>query len=864
MEQQKKFKSGKSRRETAVQGTNDSSIVSKCSMAAAGYFDDPFLKEFVSKTAKRSPLINRGYYIRATAIDFLLKKFLSSDSKKKQILSLGAGFDSAYFRLKSQGLIDNVMFCEIDFCDVVKRKHTVISTNSTLNSLIPGYFTQSEKDDPLIEINTDEYKLLGVDLTQHNTLEALLKICGIDFDNPTLLLSECVLTYMTKRCSSNVIQWASETFSNSTFVLYEQINPNDSFGLFMQNHFRTIGSALKCINAFPTMDSQLQRFKQLGWEQSEAMDMNQFYYNLVSEEERNRVEWLEPFDEYEEWHLKCAHYMVLCAYNKTCESLLSGFTKDVSLSSNIIPSCVTIEALVDLTSILRIGHASTVVNGVIVTVAGFGEEYGKHQRLSSIMVTDTKTFKSKLLNLDVDLDKIEIVRLRHTQCPLKDGSTVLIGGRMSPTYSCTQVIQLLLNCHDSTGKYSEGTEICPQTNGTENSFCKGSHTSTELTNEDVLNGASRKTETHDSNYEFVNSKDRKVNQNKDESKKLNCVTQNETLTLNSDSRHSDKNSVNIQNMNLTSPHLNAKSNETHSNKDMIDRQNASDTKIKEKPKCLSDNKSKQNTDSNKINSNCDKKDIVILETINCDYKSDNKERNDIESVSLTCSVIKQTGYIPVPRWRHSAVVCQKAGKEMIFVYGGRNETRLALNCGYLFDPDNGQLSQVCSSVSEPGYRQSHTASIWNNQVIIAGGLDLQLRPVNSIYMLDVENLVWRSFDVTGELLPRYSHTAQVMDNLLVLIGGVNLCHQSPGVAVINLLTGACAEYALSVPDPDFLVLLHQHQICYLGNGRFVVIGGGGNCFSFGTLLNRSPFILDINKCVQHFTQTVCNKNGLTS
>ncbi|CAC5411323.1 PPM2 [Mytilus coruscus] len=527
------------------------------------------------------------------------------------------------------------------------------------------------------------------------------------------------------------------------------------------------------------------------------------------------------------------HYMVLCAYNKTCESLLSGFTKDVSLSSNIIPSCVTIEALVDLTSILRIGHASTVVNGVIVTVAGFGEEYGKHQRLSSIMVTDTKTFKSKLLNLDVDLDKIEIVRLRHTQCPLKDGSTVLIGGRMSPTYSCTQVIQLLLNCHDSTGKYSEGTEICPQTNGTENSFCKGSHTSTELTNEDVLNGASRKTETHDSNYEFVNSKDRKVNQNKDESKKLNCVTQNETLTLNSDSRHSDKNSVNIQNMNLTSPHLNAKSNETHSNKDMIDRQNASDTKIKEKPKCLSDNKSKQNTDSNKINSNCDKKDIVILETINCDYKSDNKERNDIESVSLTCSVIKQTGYIPVPRWRHSAVVCQKAGKEMIFVYGGRNETRLALNCGYLFDPDNGQLSQVCSSVSEPGYRQSHTASIWNNQVIIAGGLDLQLRPVNSIYMLDVENLVWRSFDVTGELLPRYSHTAQVMDNLLVLIGGVNLCHQSPGVAVINLLTGACAEYALSVPGPDFLVLLHQHQICYLGNGRFVVIGGGGNCFSLG-------------------------------
>lgn len=67
------------------------------------------------------------------------------------------------------------------------------------------------------------------------------------------------------------------------------------------------------------------------------MDMNQFYYNLVSEEERNRVEWLEPFDEYEEWHLKCAHYMVLCAYSKTCESLLSGKTH--TIFTHYVVSC---------------------------------------------------------------------------------------------------------------------------------------------------------------------------------------------------------------------------------------------------------------------------------------------------------------------------------------------------------------------------------------------------------------------------------------------------------------------------------------------------------------------------------------------
>ena len=61
-----------------VQGTNDSSIVSKCSMAAQGYFKDDFLKLFVSSAkSRRAPLINRGYYIRAMIIDDVLKSFLA-------------------------------------------------------------------------------------------------------------------------------------------------------------------------------------------------------------------------------------------------------------------------------------------------------------------------------------------------------------------------------------------------------------------------------------------------------------------------------------------------------------------------------------------------------------------------------------------------------------------------------------------------------------------------------------------------------------------------------------------------------------------------------------------------------------------
>ena len=49
------------------------------------------------------------------------------------------------------------------------------------------------------ELWTLDYCLLGVDLTQLNTVEAALRMCGCDFDTPTLLLSECVMTYMTRR-----------------------------------------------------------------------------------------------------------------------------------------------------------------------------------------------------------------------------------------------------------------------------------------------------------------------------------------------------------------------------------------------------------------------------------------------------------------------------------------------------------------------------------------------------------------------------------------------------------------------------------------------------------------------------------------
>lgn len=52
-------KTQKKRNDTSVQGTNDSSVLSKISTCQAGYFDDNYLQYFANKIAKRSSLVNR-------------------------------------------------------------------------------------------------------------------------------------------------------------------------------------------------------------------------------------------------------------------------------------------------------------------------------------------------------------------------------------------------------------------------------------------------------------------------------------------------------------------------------------------------------------------------------------------------------------------------------------------------------------------------------------------------------------------------------------------------------------------------------------------------------------------------------------
>ncbi|XP_072179153.1 tRNA wybutosine-synthesizing protein 4-like [Diadema setosum] len=475
-----KFK--KTQNDAAVQGTNDSSIVSKCSVASLGYFQDVFLKHFVSKATRRAPLINRGYFIRAKAIDDSLHKFLHTfHHRKNQIISLGAGFDSTYFRLHHEGALSSTSFYEIDFPQLVARKAALVAATPELQTQLHNpVFHDVHASDIGLCISSNKYHLLGVDLKNLRTLEDALQRIGIDFTLPTLLLSECVITYIDTPSSDALISWAGKTFQNGLFLSYEQVQPHDPFGIVMQQHFIKLNSPLNAIQTYSTMEKHCARYVQQGWQDSSAINMYQYYSQVLTGEERERVEAIELFDEFEEWHLKCVHYVVVAAFNGDCAVSRDKLFPDINSPAKVgdsseeirlplMPSFLPLWSdLQSSTCLKQFSHASAQVPGTdsILVAGGFGDHNGCHGRLDELRLIDMATRKVGALCPKSGAASLG-PRMHHTLTALPDGRFFVFGGRTSPAKPCTDTYLLTLSGATWLPEYSlqpvmpPGTDAAP-------------------------------------------------------------------------------------------------------------------------------------------------------------------------------------------------------------------------------------------------------------------------------------------------------------------------------------------------------------------------------------------------------------------
>jgi tRNA wybutosine-synthesizing protein 4 len=231
---------------------------------------DEFTRYFVHEPLRRGPLMNRGTFARVTAVRGLIRRFLAGDPLpgdgtepagcRRQVVSLGAGFDTAAFCMQAEGALEGAAYYELDFPDVVRQKARVIAVTPQLLFSLAG-----DQAPDAVDIDAEHgsvtasagarrgrYCLRSADLRELDQVAETLEAAGLLSTLPTLLVAECVLIYMEPRHSDAIISWAAKTFSCAAFVNYEQICPNDNFGRMMVSNIASRGCPLKGIRACAT------------------------------------------------------------------------------------------------------------------------------------------------------------------------------------------------------------------------------------------------------------------------------------------------------------------------------------------------------------------------------------------------------------------------------------------------------------------------------------------------------------------------------------------------------------------------------------------------------------------------------------
>ncbi|KAF3704628.1 Leucine carboxyl methyltransferase 1 [Channa argus] len=252
-----------------------------------------------------------GYYARVHGVNHLLDAFIRKTECHCQIINLGAGLDTTFWRLKDINLMPRKFF-EVDFPTVVARKIHNIKTKPPLSKPI----IETHSTDSLLldahSLDSDRYCIIGADLRDVSNLDEKLKKFQLNPELPTLLLSECVLVYMTCLQSSNLVHWAAETFHTAMFISYEQVNMSDRFSQVMVENLQRRHCTLAGLEACQSLDSQKERFLKTGWEHADALDMMTIY-NMLPQDDVARIERLEFLDEKELLQQLLQHYSICWA-----------------------------------------------------------------------------------------------------------------------------------------------------------------------------------------------------------------------------------------------------------------------------------------------------------------------------------------------------------------------------------------------------------------------------------------------------------------------------------------------------------------------------------------------------------------------
>jgi len=321
----------------AVMSTNDDATTCKRSAVNMGYFEDPFVNQFAhGHIQRKSPEINRGYFARVAAVDCLIQQFLETVKKDGpdilcQIVNLGCGFDTLYWRLKIMHKVNHIKtLVDLDLDGITVKKVHIIRHKSNLLSVLGDDIKFSST-----ELHSIHYHLIAGDLrslqksgSSDVLANKLFNDCGLDKSLPTLFISECVLVYLHSHESHELLNWISSNFDNCVLINYEQVNMRDRFGEVMLENLHLRGCDLLGIDDCTDLKSQEDRFLTNGWTSATAWDMDTIYKQYLPYAEIERIEKLEFLDEKDLLEQLLQHYAIVIASKSTRKDYFNEISFD--------------------------------------------------------------------------------------------------------------------------------------------------------------------------------------------------------------------------------------------------------------------------------------------------------------------------------------------------------------------------------------------------------------------------------------------------------------------------------------------------------------------------------------------------------
>lgn len=317
-----------------IMSTNSDASTCKRSAVASGYYQDPFIEHFSRghHLERKPPEINRGYYARVAAVEHLLLKFLkvvTDHGTKCQVVNLGCGFDTLFWRLTS--LHPNLSQCiqrfvDLDLFGITSRKVIAIRRKPQLLSVLGDDIQFSPS-----ELHSNVYHLVAADLRSPldspssdsgsspshscriSVRNKLMNECHLDPEVATIFIAECVLVYMESFHSKSLLSWITSTFKICSFINYEQVNLSDRFGQIMIDNLRLREADLLGLDSCHDLKSQEDRMLSNGFENATAWNMDTVYKDKLPLSERQRIEKLEFLDETDLLYQLLTHYCIVYA-----------------------------------------------------------------------------------------------------------------------------------------------------------------------------------------------------------------------------------------------------------------------------------------------------------------------------------------------------------------------------------------------------------------------------------------------------------------------------------------------------------------------------------------------------------------------